>query len=41
MNHRTAQRLLPALMDRGLPAARESEVRAHAERCPRCAGAAC
>ena len=39
MNHRRAQRLLPALLDHGIPARREALVREHIERCARCANA--
>lgn len=39
MSHRTARSLLPALLDQSLPARREAEVRAHVERCARCADA--
>ncbi len=37
MNHWTARRLLPCILDHSLPAAREAEVRAHADGCRSCA----
>ena len=36
MKHRNARKLLTTLLDRTLPAAREAEVRAHLDHCPRC-----